>query len=89
MREWVKYLSLGFFLLFYFYYFHRVGKPEMSIIFFFQLISWEMSVNFYIGFHKNKIKKFIGLNSQIFVIILGSFSIFINLIYIFYILINY
>ena len=89
MGEWVKYLSLGSLnkslvgdkplpslfkvFLFYFYYFHRVGKPEMSIIFFFQLISWEMSVNFYIGFHKNKIKKFIGLNSQIFVIILGSF----------------
>ena len=34
--------------------------------FFFQLILWEMSINFYIGFHKNKIKKFIGLNSQIF-----------------------
>ena len=51
--------------------------------FFFQLILWEMSINFYIGFHKNKIKKFIGLNSQIFGTILGNFSIFINLIYLF------
>ena len=42
-----------------------------------------MSINFYIGFHKNKIKKFIGLNSQIFGTILGNFSIFINLIYLF------
>ena len=40
-----------------------------------------MSINFYIGFHKNKIKKFI--NSQIFGTILGNFSIFINLIYLF------
>ena len=56
----------------------------MSInFFFFQLISWEMSINFYIGFHKNKIKKFIGLNSQIFGTILDNFSIFINLIYLF------
>ena len=50
----------------------------MSINFFFsELTSWEMSINFYIGFHKNKIKKFIGLNSQIFGTILGNFSIFI------------
>ena len=54
----------------------------MSINFFFsQLISWKMSINFYIGFHKNKIKKFI--NSQIFGTILGYFSNFINLIYLF------
>ena len=57
---------------------------EMFInIFFFQLILWEMSINFYIGFHKKKIKKFIGLNGQIFGTILGNFSIFINLIYLF------
>ena len=56
----------------------------MSINFFFsELTSWEMSINFYIGFHKNKIKKFIGLNSQIFGTILDNFSIFINLIYLF------
>ena len=42
-----------------------------------------MSINFYIGFHKNIIKTFIRLNSQIFGTILGNFSIFINLIYLF------
>ena len=55
----------------------------LSFFLFFLLILWEMSINFYIGFHKNKIKKFIGLNSQIFGTILGNFSIFINLIFLF------
>ena len=77
-----------FFFFFFFNYFHRETRNVYNF-FFLSIISREMSVNFYIGFLKNKIKKFIGLNSQIFVIILGSFSIFINLIYIFYILINY
>ena len=39
---------------------------ECLLTFFFPINLWEMSINFYIGFHKNKIKKFIGLNSQIF-----------------------
>ena len=52
-------------------------------ILFFQITLWEMSINFYIRFYKNKIKKFIGLNSQLFGTILGNFSIFINLIYLF------
>ena len=55
----------------------------LTFFLFFQLILWQMSINFYIGFHKNKIKKFIGLNSQIFGTILGNFSIFINLIFLF------
>ena len=67
---------------FFFNYFHRETRNVYNF-FFLSIISREMSVNFYIGFLKNKIKKFIGLNSQIFVIILGSFSIFINLIYLF------
>ena len=50
-------------------------------LFFFFSSTWEMSINFYIGFHKNKIKNF--LNSQIFGTILGYFSNFINLIYLF------
>ena len=95
MGEWVKYQSgslkkslVGdtnfclFVFFFFFFFFFRETKNAYN--FFFQLISWKMSVNFYIGFHKNKIKKFIGLNSQIFVIILGSSFIFINLIYLFF-----
>ena len=65
-------------------FFFLIEKPDMSInFFFFRLISWKISIYFYIGFHKNKIKKFIGLNSQIFGTILGNFLIFINLIYLF------